>query len=390
MKRFSILGCIAAALLSFVGCEQSGNDYEGTNYIYLESEGGKTTIWESDVTPMTLEVMLTNSLAEDLTLDFVVEGTEGVVELQGNPVTIKAGEKTATFSIVSKNAGLVNGSANFTVTLDASTVLPKNVQLKKAFAFVVTSTASEALTAEQLAMIEAYKSASGVDLSKYIGMVNVSVEYTAYDFNQEVLLETETITGKTIIALSEASTAEAPALKMLANPMGIEDKLYATLRALTIENTNYWCDGEYYPDNVNLMQTISWNADSQETFTASLDNIIFDVDRTIEFTGFGVDQYGDQIEIVPFAYEFSAYDRELAAIADGSFVKEDEYAYDCTANPAYHLNNTDISEDAFEADNYAESSAVILENGNIVFTFCMANALDSDYTKVVATYTPNN
>ena len=242
----------------------------------------------------------------------------------------------------------------------------------------------------ELAMIEAYKSASGVDLSKYIGMVNVSVEYTAYDFNQEVLLETETITGKTIIALSEASTAEAPALKMLANPMGIEDKLYATLRALTIENTNYWCDGEYYPDNVNLMQTISWNADSQETFTASLDNIIFDVDRTIEFTGFGVDQYGDQIEIVPFAYEFSAYDRELAAIADGSFVKEDEYAYDCTANPAYHLNNTDISEDAFEADNYAESSAVILENGNIVFTFCMANALDSDYTKVVATYTPNN
>ena len=389
MKKIALFGCLAA-LLSFVGCEQSGNDYEGTNYIYLESEGGKTTIWESDVTPMTLEVMLTNSLAEDLTLDFVVESTEGVVELQGNPVTIKAGEKTATFSIVSKNAGLVNGSANFTVTLDASTVLPKNVQLKKAFAFVVTSTASEALTAEQLAMIEAYKSASGVDLSKYIGMVNVSVEYTAYDFNQEVLLETETITGKTIIALSEASTAEAPALKMLANPMGIEDKLYATLRALTIENTNYWCDGEYYPDNVNLMQTISWNADSQETFTASLDNIIFDVDRTIEFTGFGVDQYGDQIEIVPFAYEFSAYDRELAAIADGSFVKEDEYAYDCTANPAYHLNNTDISEDAFEADNYAESSAVILENGNIVFTFCMANALDSDYTKVVATYTPNN
>ena len=389
MKKIALFGCLAA-LLSFVGCEQSGNDYEGTNYIYLESEGGKTTIWESDVTPMTLEVMLTNSLAEDLTLDFVVEGTEGVVELQGNPVTIKAGEKTATFSIVSKNAGLVNGSANFTVTLDASTVLPKNVQLKKAFAFVVTSTASEALTAEQLAMIEAYKSASGVDLSKYIGMVNVSVEYTAYDFNQEVLLETETITGKTIIALSEASTAEAPALKMLANPMGIEDKLYATLRALTIENTNYWCDGEYYPDNVNLMQTISWNADSQETFTASLDNIIFDVDRTIEFTGFGVDQYGDQIEIVPFAYEFSAYDRELAAIADGSFVKEDEYAYDCTANPAYHLNNTDISEDAYGADNYDESSAVILENGNIVFTFCMANALDSDYTKVVATYTPNN
>lgn len=30
MKKFSILGCIAAALLSLVGCEQEGNNgYEG-------------------------------------------------------------------------------------------------------------------------------------------------------------------------------------------------------------------------------------------------------------------------------------------------------------------------------------------------------------------------
>ena len=42
MKKILFFSCIAAALLSFVGCEETGNGYEGTNYIYLESEGGKT------------------------------------------------------------------------------------------------------------------------------------------------------------------------------------------------------------------------------------------------------------------------------------------------------------------------------------------------------------
>ena len=82
MKRFAFLGCIAAALLSFVGCDETGKDgYEGINYIYLSSEDGKTTILESDQTPLSVEVMLTTALEEDLTVAFAVNGTEGVVEL---------------------------------------------------------------------------------------------------------------------------------------------------------------------------------------------------------------------------------------------------------------------------------------------------------------------
>ena len=121
MKKILFFSCIAAALLSFVGCEETGNDYEGTNYIYLESLGGNTTVWEQDETPLAVTVMLTSALSEDLNLTFAVEGTEGVLDIEGNPVTIKAGQKTASFAIVSKNADKVTSVENFKVVLDAAT-----------------------------------------------------------------------------------------------------------------------------------------------------------------------------------------------------------------------------------------------------------------------------
>lgn len=391
MKRFSILGCIAAALLCLVGCEPEGNNgYEGTNYIYLDSEGGKTSLLGLNDDPITVNVTLTASLEEDLILNFVINDDQNILEVTGNPVTIPAGSKKASFTIGVADVEELQASSNFTVTLAEDAVLPEKVQFKEDFSFSVVVIEVPELTAEQNTILSTYMAATGINLAKYIGELNVSVEYVAYDFMNEELLEAETFTGKTVITLSESSTSEAPVLKMLSNPMGIQDKMYALLRALTVEYTDYWCDGEYFPDNVNLMNTIGWNAESQETFSMSLDGITFGAEGPIEFVGTGVDQYGDEITIVPFSYEFSAYTRELAAIEDGTFVKENEDAYECTANPAYHLNNSDISEDYFEEENFEEASAVIDENGNLVFTFCMATAMDSDYTKVIATYTPNN
>ena len=51
MKKILFFSCIAAALLSFVGCEETGNDYDGTNYIYLSAKDGKTTLFEADSAP---------------------------------------------------------------------------------------------------------------------------------------------------------------------------------------------------------------------------------------------------------------------------------------------------------------------------------------------------
>ena len=388
MKKILSFSCIMAALLAFVGCEEPGNDYDGTNYIYLSAKDGKATIFETDTEPLVVEVMLTKALEEDLVLEFGLNGAEGVVELQGSPVTIPAGEKTASFSVVSKNANVLEASANYTVTV--STVLPEGVALKTPLQFVVSPMSVEALTDEQKAIVEAYKTATGIDLAKYIGVVNVSVEYTGFDNENEVPLDPVTFTGKTVITMSEDATAELPVLKMVANPMGIQDKMYETLRAVTVADSEYWCDFESYPDNGNLVEAIGWTADSEEVFSMSLDGIKLNADKTVDFLGTGPDQYGEEIVIVPFEYSFTAYEREKAAVADGTFEKEDEYAFDCTANPAYHLNNTTIEYDYCEYGNYVEASAEISAE-ELTFTFCVYMCInDYDYTKIVATYTPNN
>lgn len=402
MKRFSILGCIAAALLSFAGCEEAGKDgYEGTNYIYLSSEADKTTIMESDTTPLAIEVMLSTSLASDLTLTFAVNGPTGVVELQNNPVTIKAGEKVASFQIVSLNAGKLTEAANFTLMLDAATVLPESVALKNPFTFVVNPAPAESdLTAEQLAIIAAYKEATGIDLAKYIGVVNVSAEITGLLFDSEEEF-TKTVSGNTVITLSETSTAEAPVLKMLSNPMGVQDHMYALLRKMSVENYAYWFPEDFVPEEgaenpfamyETLCNTISWNAESDEVFSMSLDNITFNADKEIEFVHeYYHPYYEDNVFVVPFAYEFTAYDREKAAIENGTL--EDNSFYLCTANPEFYFNYTDILEDGWEGEYgiYVKPKAEITEDGKLVFAFCFDYSdYAYDYTRVVATYTPNN
>ena len=386
MKKILFFSCIAAALLSFVGCEETGNDYDGTNYIYLSAKDGKTTLFEADSAPLTVEVMLTKTLEEDLSLTFALQGTAGVVELTGNPVTIKAGEKTASLDIVSLNKNILDAAANYTLSLDASTVLPEGVALKDAFTFVVTPVAVEALTEAQMAIIEAYKTATGIDLAKYLGVVNVSTVITGTDPDTYEPLAPQTVTGKTIITLSESSTADVPVLKMVANPMGIQDYMYQILRSVTVDADDYWY-GEYALEcYASFMNAINWSKTSTEVFAMSLDGIKLNSDKSIEYLGDGKDQYDGDITVVPFDYSFSAYDRELSV----NIEKDDEWASDATANPYYHLNCDDITEDLYEGGNWVEASAEI-SNESLVFTFCTyACYLDGDYTRVVATYTPNN
>ena len=62
-------------------------------------------------------------------------------------------------------------------------MLPENVELKEALAFVVTPVVVEEQnpTDEKTALLNAYKEATGIDLTKYIGLVNVSTVITGTD-----------------------------------------------------------------------------------------------------------------------------------------------------------------------------------------------------------------
>lgn len=395
MKRILMFGCKLAAMAGFTACtdDNTGNGgYEGINYIYLSTQEGKTTLYETDSDPLVVEVMLTAALDEDLVLDFSLAGAEGVVSLEGTPVTIKAGDKTASFNVVSNNANMLEAASNYTVGLAEDVVLPENVELKETLSFVVSPMTSEALTDAQKAVLEAYKASTGIDLSKYIGVVNVSTVITGTDPETYEPLDPRTVKGKSLITVSESATAEAPVLKMLTNAMGIEDHMYQILRSVTVDADDYWY-GEYtLPCYETLMETLGWNKTSEEVFTMSLDGITFAADKSVAFLGAGLSQYEDEITIVPFDYSFTAYEREIAALADGSLdpSSDPDWAYDATANPYYHLNCDDITEDLYEGGNWIEASASVSETA-LTFTFCVYGCyLDGDYTRIVATYTPNN
>ena len=395
MKRILVFGCMLAAMAGFTACtdDNTGNGgYEGINYIYLSTQEGKTTLYETDSDPLVVEVMLTAALDEDLVLDFSLAGAEGVVSLEGTPVTIKAGDKTASFNVVSNNANMLEAASNYTVGLAEDVVLPENVELKETLSFVVSPMTSEALTDAQKTVLEAYKASTGIDLSKYIGVVNVSTVITGTDPETYEPLDPRTVKGKSLITVSESATAEAPVLKMLTNAMGIEDHMYQILRSVTVDADDYWY-GEYtLPCYETLMETLGWNKTSEEVFTMSLDGITFAADKSVAFLGAGLSQYEDEITIVPFDYSFTAYEREIAALADGSLdpSSDPDWAYDATANPYYHLNCDDITEDLYEGGNWIEASASVSETA-LTFTFCVYGCyLDGDYTRIVATYTPNN
>lgn len=387
-----------AAMAGFTACDDKGNGgYEGVNYIYLSTQESKTTLYETDETPLVVEVMLTAALEEDLVLDFALTGTEGVVSLEGCPVTIEAGSKTASFNIVSNNANVLEAAANYTVALASDVVLPENVELKEALAFVVSPMTAEALTDAQKAILEAYKTASGIDLSKYIGVVNVSTVITGTDPDTYEPLEPRTVTGKTVITLSESATAENPVLKMVSNPMGIQDYMYEVFRIRTVKNEDWY--SEYnIPCYQTLLNAINWTEDTSEIFGMSLDGISVDAEGQLAYTAEYVPdpEYPDDVYVhVPFEFSFTAYDREKLVI-DALKEADPDWATDCTSNPFYFLNNDDITEDWFSDEeeelvgNWVETTGSVTAT-SMVFTFCMYTCdLDADYTRVVATYTPNN
>lgn len=393
MKRILMMCCAAAAMLAgAVSCEEPETGYEGTNYIYLNAESN--SMFDLDNASITVNVTLTTALDQNLTLTLAMEEND-YVELNGNPVTIPAGSTAASFTVdVTKQLPESEIGKNYTIALDNSTVLPENVVWNNDFTFTLMSSYVPELTDEQKEIIETYKTASGgIDLTKYIGLIPVTTVYTASSPDSEVALAPISITGYSKITLSEQSTSQQPVLEMIANAMGLQDILYNRLSTYTLNNPD-WAPSEYAMSYSELLETIGWTATSNETFTVTLDGITPKSDKTVEFarTITTVDSYGDEVEQfkVPFEFYFSAYEREKEAIAAnkiGSDVDPD-WLSDATVNPDLNLNCDDVSEDWAEYGNWVECKATVAAD-KMEFTFCIYNYNDYDFTKVVATYTPN-
>ena len=391
MKKFMTICCLATIVAAAASCDKTENTgYTGTNYIYLTSDSN--SMYDTADDALDVKVLLTTALKEDLILTFAVSGDEsGVITLEVNPLTIKAGSKEGILTV--KAGAIEEFSQNFKLTLDKATKLPENVAWKEDFSFTVNSSAVSELTEEQQAIVKAYEEKTGINLLHYIGVVDVETVYTASNPDSEIPNEPVTIKGKTTIELSEASTLDAPVLKMTVNPMGLTDVLYAKLKDLTVNNTD-WYDEYALPSYQQLMEAINWSPESDETFAVTLDGITLNEDASVDFVEdvtFIDPVYDEELTHtkVNFQFAFSAYDREKLALTDGKIgtAIDEDWASDATANPIVWLNSDDTSEDLYECGNYVESSASISKDA-LTFTFCLYNTNDYDYSKVIATYSP--
>ena len=408
MKKFKfILMCMLAMLTGFSACSSS-DDNDGkqmTNYVSI-SAAGNNIINEDDDEEVKFNILIGNTLTADATISLSLEGNDdNVATLTPSTVALKAGAKTASFTVKSNKKSLLKSDRVLTVKATFSDANMKT-DGKAATLTIKPDSDIPVLTAEQLKLIEGYKQNLNIDLTKILGKVKVDTKVTFNDDDKIDIndnKDTRSFSGVTIITLSEKATADKPVLKMVSNAMGMAAFNYEMLRKRTVEDAENWTQMPY---GKAVMENINYNY-NKETFTMTLDGIeVNPADMSLKFTGSKVTMYEEKITTVPFDYTFSAWDRLKAkADANESFVVDEGETKTKVSvqdiidgggslNPYSFFDNTDVVADGEETD---YTTIYVAPTGKIDFTsgkmtFAFPWYLDNTYgcQRVEATYTFGN
>lgn len=408
MKKFKfILMCMLAMLTGFSACSSS-DDNDGkqmTNYVSI-SAAGNNIINEDDDEEVKFNILIGNTLTADATINLSLEGNDdNVATLTPSTIALKAGAKTASFTVKSNKKSLLKSDRVLTVKATFSDANMKT-DGKAVTLTIKPDSDIPVLTAEQQKLIEGYKQNLNIDLTKILGKVKVDTKVTFNDDDKIDIndnKDTRSFSGVTIITLSEKATADKPVLKMFSNAMGMAAFNYEMLRKRTVEDAENWTQMPY---GKAVMENINYDY-NKETFTMTLDGIeVNPADMTLKFTGSKVDLYGEEITTVPFDYTFSAWDR-LKAMADANKSFEVDEGDTRTnvpvqeiidgggsLNPYSFFDNTDVVADG-EATDY--KNIYVAPTGKIDFTsgkmtFAFPWYLNDTYgcQRVEATYTFGN
>lgn len=399
--------CMLAMLTGFSACSSS-DDNDGkqmTNYVSI-SAAGNNIINEDDDEEVKFNILIGNTLTADATINLSLEGNDdNVATLTPSTIALKAGGKTASFTVKSNKKSLLKSDRVLTVKATFSDANMKT-DGKAVTLTIKPDSDIPVLTAEQQKLIEGYKQNLNIDLTKILGKVKVETKVTFNDDDKIDIndnKDTRSFSGVTIITLSEKATADKPVLKMVSNAMGMAAFNYEMLRKKTVEDTEYWTQTPY---SKAVMENINYDY-NKEAFTMTLDGIeVNPADMTLKFTGSKVDLYGEEITTVPFDYTFSAWDR-LKAMADANKSFEVDEGDTRTnvpvqeiidgggsLNPYSFFDNTDVVADG-EATDY--KNIYVAPTGKIDFTsgkmtFAFPWYLNDTYgcQRVEATYTFGN
>ena len=409
MKKFKfMLMCMLAMLTGFSACSSSDNndgDKQMTNYVSI-SAAGNNIINEDDDEEVKFNILIGNTLTADATINLSLEGNDdNVATLTPSTIALKAGAKTASFTVKSNKKSLLKSDRVLTVKATFSDANMKT-DGKAVTLTIKPDSDIPVLTAEQQKLIEGYKQNLNIDLTKILGKVKVDTKVTFNDDDKIDIndnKDTRSFSGVTIITLSEKATADKPVLKMVSNAMGMAAFNYEMLRKKTVEDTENWTQMPY---GKAVMENINYDY-NKETFTMTLDGIeVNPADMTLKFTGSKVNVYEEEITTIPFDYTFSAWDR-LKAMADAnkSFVvdegdtKTEVSVQDIidgggSLNPYTFFDNTDFIADGEETE---YKNIYVVPTGKIDFTsgkmtFAFPWYLENTYgcQRVEATYTFGN
>lgn len=407
MKKITfMLMCMLAMLTGFSACSSSDNDGDKpmTNYVSISAEGNNI-INEDDDDEVKFNILIGNTLTADATINLSLEGNDdNVATLTPSTIALKAGAKTASFTVKSNKKNLLKSDRVLTVKATFSDANMKT-DGKAVTLTIKPDSDIPVLTAEQQKLIEGYKQNLNIDLTKILGKVKVDTKVTFNDDDKIDIndnKDTRSFSGVTIITLSEKATAEKPVLKMVSNAMGMAAFNYEMLRKKTVEDTEYWTQMPY---GRAVMEHINYDY-NKETFTMTLDGIEVNTDMSLKFTGSKVNVYDKEITTVPFDYTFSAWNR-LKAMADAneSFVVDegetktkvpvqDIIDGGGSLNPYLFFDNTDVIADGEETEYkniyVAPTGKIDFTNGNMTFAFPWYLENTTGCQRVEATYTFGN
>ena len=407
MKKITfMLMCMLAMLTGFSACSSSDNDDDKqmTNYVSISAEGNNI-INEDDDDEVKFNILIGNTLTADATISLSLEGNDdNVATLTPTTISLKAGAKTASFTVKSNKKSLLKSDRVLTIKATFSDANMKT-DGKAVTLTIKPDSDIPVLTAEQQKLIEGYKQNLNIDLTKILGKVKVDTKVTFNDDDKIDIndnKDTRSFSGVTIITLSEKATADKPVLKMVSNAMGMAAFNYEMLRKRTVEDTENWTQMPY---GKAVMEHINYDY-NKETFTMTLDGIEVNQNMSLKFTGSKVNVLEEEITTVPFDYTFSAWDR-LKAMADAneSFVVDDGDTKTKVSvqdiidgggslNPYSFFDNTDVVADGEETE---YNTIYIAPTGKIDFTsgkmtFAFPWYLENTYgcQRVEATYTFGN
>ena len=408
MKQFKfMLMCMLAMLTGFSACSSSDDndgDKQMTNYVSISAEGNNI-INEDDDDEVKFNILIGNTLTADATISLSLEGNDdNVATLTPSTISLKAGAKTASFTVKSNKKSLLKSDRVLTVKATFSDANMKT-DGKTVTLTIKPDSDIPVLTAEQLKLIEGYKQNLNIDLTKILGKVKVDTKVTFNDDDKIDIndnKDTRSFSGVTIITLSEKATADKPVLKMVSNAMGMAAFNYEMLRKKTVEDTEYWTQMPY---GKAVMENINYDY-NKETFTMTLDGIEVNPNMSLKFTGSKVNVYDEEITTVPFDYTFSAWNR-LKAMADAnkSFVVDDgdtrtevpvQDIIDGggSLNPYSFFDNTDVVADGEDTDYttiyVAPTGKIDFTTGKMTFAFPWYLENTNGCQRVEATYTFGN